>query len=50
MHDAEVRVFSGSVPCMGKGVMNEPEVKFTKRWTGIWNKTGIRPFQLIFQE
>ena len=30
MHDAEVHVFSDSVLCMGKGAMNEPEVKFTK--------------------
>ena len=32
MHDAEVHVFSDSVLCMGQGAMNEPEVKFTKRW------------------
>ena len=32
MHDAEVHVFSDSVLCMGKGAMNEPEVKFTKIW------------------
>ena len=33
MQDAEVHVFSDSVLCMGKGAMNEPAVKFTKRWT-----------------
>ena len=32
MHDAEGHVFSDSVLCMGKGAMNEPEVKFTKKW------------------
>ena len=32
MHDAEVRVFSDSVLCMGKEAMNEPGVKFSKRW------------------
>ena len=34
VHDAEVHVFSDCVLCKGKGAMNEPEVKFTKRWTG----------------
>ena len=30
MHDAEVH---GSCLCIGKGAMNEPEIKVTKRWT-----------------
>ena len=33
MHDAKVHVFSESVLCLGKGEMNDPVVKFTKRWT-----------------
>ena len=32
MHEAEVHVFSHSVLCMGEHAMNEPEIKFTKRW------------------
>ena len=34
MPDAEVHVFSDSVSCLEKGVMNEPDIKFTKGWTG----------------
>ena len=32
MHEAEVHVFSDVVLCMGKQAMNEPEIKFTRRW------------------
>ena len=32
MYEAEVHVLSDSVLCMGRGAMNEPETKFTKRW------------------
>ena len=32
MHEAEFHVFSDSFLCMGNGAMNEPEIKFTKRW------------------
>ena len=32
MYDAEDHVFSDFVLCMGKGAMNEPEIKFANRW------------------
>ena len=32
MHEAEVHVFSDSVPCLGKSAMTTPEIKFTERW------------------
>ena len=31
MHEAEVHVFSDSVLCTGRGAMNEPDAKFTKK-------------------
>ena len=31
VHEAKVHVFSDSVLCVGKGAMNEPEIKFTDR-------------------
>ena len=38
MHDANVHVFLDSVSCMGKGAVNEPVVKFTKRRTDYLEK------------
>ena len=32
MHETEVHVFSDSVLRIGKEAMNEPEIKFDKRW------------------
>ena len=33
VHEADVHVFSDSIPCLGGPAMNMSEIKFTERWT-----------------